>query len=328
MTALRLRIADELPPAMTTLPAQQLAAVLGGPTLFDLRKADKPPLFVSVLVHGNEPSGWDALRLLRDELEQASVVVFVGNVEAASVGRRALPGRPDFNRVWEGGDSAEAAVAEQVVAYVRAAAPRLAVDIHNNTGRNPPYAVVFRRDRPTLATARAFARRALLATQPAGVQTRRFAEFCTSVTVEVGMPDDPASTSRALAFLRRLLTDAPVPAAAVAASADDANGLALYETVARVTVSDDVVVVPDMQSFNFRTAPAGRTLATGGRLTAWTASGDCVSDRYFAVKGAATELTRPVAIGMYTADVAAARSDCLCYLLKAVPDPCPTPAAS
>ena len=309
MTAMRLRFADKLPATVAALPANELVDALGGPTLFDLRKPNKPPLFVSVLLHGNEHSGWDALRHLRDELERTSALVFIGNVHAAQAGTRALPGRVDFNRVWEGGETPEAAIAEQVVAFAQEAKPRLAVDIHNNTGRNPPYAVVFRADRDTLATARAFAQTALLATQPRGVQTRRFAQFCTALTVEVGTPCDAQSTVRATRFLRRLLADERTPT-------DDPGSLSLFETVARVMVDEEASIVPAAQRFNFRTAPAGQALATDGALEARTADGACVNDDYLLVRDSATVLAKPTAIGMYTADLAAARSDCLCYLLK------------
>ena len=172
--------------------AESLAGELGGPTPFDLRKDGQAPLFVSVPVHGNEVSSWNAVRRLAPQLAENSTPVFVGNVEAARANARALPGRMDFNRVWEGGDSPEAAVASAVTAGLR-----LVIDIHNNTGRNPPYVVVSRTDRRTLAAAGAFSRRVPLATQPHGFQTRRFARFRTALMIEVGTPDDPASTNRA-----------------------------------------------------------------------------------------------------------------------------------
>ena len=308
---MRLRFADRLPAAIAALEAPELAEALGGPTLFDLRKAGEPPLFVSVLLHGNEPSGWDAVRQLRDEVERTSVLLFVGNVEAARARLRTLPGRVDFNRVWEGGDGGDApevAIAEQVVSFAKAAKPRLAIDIHNNTGRNPPYAVLTRTDGPTLATASAFADLALLATQPKGVQTSRFAKFCPSITIEVGMPNEPASTDRTVAFLRGLLSGQ--------IAATRLGSFSLFETVARVTAGAGLTVVPCTQRFNFRTAPAGAVLASSGELSAWTSDGSRVDDRFLRVQNGATVLAKPTAIAMYTADVAAAKSDCLCYLLE------------
>ena len=309
---MKLRVETTLPRALTELPAAALADALGGPTLFDLRRTGEPPLFVSVLVHGNETSGWDAVRRLRSELTASSALLFVGNVEAARAGVRALPGRPDFNRVWEGGEWPEAQVAHAVAEYVERALPRLAVDVHNNTGRNPPYSVVTRQDAATLGTARAFAERALLATQPTGFQTGRFARFCTAVTVEVGTPDDPSSAHRAAAFLRRQLARSPTRKP----MADDAP-LAVFETVARVTLSDDAVLVPETQRFNFRTAPAGAMLLKRGTLTAHAADGADLGEVYLHNRNGATLLKRPSVLAMYTGSIQAARQDCLCYFLEA-----------
>ena len=312
---MKLEVRPELSPVVH-LPARALAEELAGPTLFDLRQEDKPPLFVSVLVHGNEPSGWDAVRNLHHELERASALVFVGNVTAAQAGVRTLPGRVDFNRVWEGGNGPEAALAAEVVAIAAAAKPKLAIDMHNNTGRNPPYAVIARTDQPTLKLARRFSNLTLFGTQPGGYQTRRFAEFCPAATVEVGTPDDPASTDRATAFLRDLLEGAPRCRRPAAPSADPSTQT-LFETAARVTVSANTRLAPDTQRYNFRTAPAGTVLAQAGTLRAWSADGREIGSGYFRRRNGATVLSAATPIAMYTPDLAAARLDCLCYLLEA-----------
>lgn len=306
---MRLRVANGLPADIAALPATDLADALGGPTLFDMRKDGAPPLLLSVLLHGNEVSGWDAVRGMRRELLGASVQLFVGNVAAAKVGRRCVPGGVDFNRVWEGGDSPEAALAEELAGLVEEAKPWLAVDIHNNTGCNPPYSVVFDADPETLGAARAFSAQALLATQPKGVQTKRLSRFCTALTVEVGQSKDPASRCRAEGFLRRLLAEQSVPVC-------DPTTLRLFETAARVTLAGDATPIPQTQAYNFRTAARGVALAEGGALAAWTADGSRVDEDYLAVDGGVTRLKRPSVLGMYTDDVEAARLDCLCYLLE------------
>ena len=309
-----LDIVNALPASLADVPATALAEELGNPTLFDLRKPDRRPLFVSVLAHGNEISGWDAVRSLIDEIRDASVMLFLGNIEAARHGVRALPGRVDFNRVWGGGDTPEASLAAEVTDYAAAAEPYLAVDIHNNTGVNPPYSVICRTDHRTLEFAGAFAERALLANQPDGFQTRRFAGFCTAITVEVGMPDDPVSTVRATRFLARLLANTPEPP-------DDAyrpESLALFKTVARVTVADCTVIEPETQRFNFRRAPVGTALTRSGALAARAADGGDIGSEYFTTDSGAAVLKRPTTIAMYTGDLESARRDCLCYFLEPI----------
>ena len=299
-----------LPAAVADLPATALADVLGGPTLFDLRRAGAPPLFVSALLHGNEISGWEALRRLAPRLASQSAMVFLGNVEAARESVRALPGRVDFNRIWEGSAAPEADVAAEVVEIATAAQPRLAVDLHNNTGRNPPYSVICRTDQPTLDAAFAFSRRALYAEQPHGFLTRRFARFCTAMTIEAGMPTEPQSTARTLRFLSNLV-DGVVPVVGAAKC-----GLTVFRTVARVSLAADAVLDPDAQRYNFHTAPAGAALTLKGALTATDAAGREVGAVYFRLVNGVTVLTRPADIAMYTGDPASARHDCLCYLLE------------
>ena len=99
-----------LPDGLLDCASAELAARLGGPTLIHLPGAREPALFVAVLTHGNEPVGWDAVRLLltrnierhgRLRLPRA-LSLFIGNVNAAAVHARHLPDQPDFNRIWPG----------------------------------------------------------------------------------------------------------------------------------------------------------------------------------------------------------------------------------
>ena len=317
---MHLNIAAALPDSLADVPASALAEELGGPTLFDLRKPNQPPLFVSVLLHGNEISGWDAVRSLLYEFRSTSSLLFLANLEAAREGVRALPSQADFNRVWEGGDTSEAAVAAEVTARVADADPYVAVDIHNNTGRNPPYAVICRNDRKTLAFAGAFADRALLASQPDGFQTRRFTRFCTAVTVEVGTPDDPDSTTRAAEYVAKLLANYPRPPADTRAP----DEVQLFETVARILVTEHTEIEPAMQHFNFRRAPAGTGLTRRGSLIARSADGEDISDEYFASGDGMAVLTRPTILAMYTRELESARRDCLCYFLEPLDPSDPT----
>jgi hypothetical protein len=83
---------DHLPPGLLEAESDALHRLLGGPTLIHLPGGRQPPLFVSVLLHGNETVGWDALRGLLSEriarfgeprLPRALSFV-IGNVAAAA----------------------------------------------------------------------------------------------------------------------------------------------------------------------------------------------------------------------------------------------------
>ncbi|MCW8949360.1 MAG: peptidase M14, partial [Sedimenticola sp.] len=81
---------DRLPDGLLSLQAHELASALGGPTLIHLQGRQTPALFISILMHGNETTGWEAMRQLlgqylvgggNRELPR-SLSLFIGNVTA------------------------------------------------------------------------------------------------------------------------------------------------------------------------------------------------------------------------------------------------------
>jgi predicted deacylase len=141
---------------------------LPGPTLLRLAGRDRGRVrVVAGTLHGNEPSGVRAIHhALRTVVPAVDVLFFVGAVEAARAeprfGRRMLPGRRDLNRCFRPphhGDGEDGRVAEAVLAQVRAAHPEAVVDLHNNTGHNPAYAIGTAVDGPRLALGALFAER-------------------------------------------------------------------------------------------------------------------------------------------------------------------------
>lgn len=334
-----LREWQELPRGLLERPAEELVSALGGPALFHLPGRSEPPLFVSVLLHGNETSGWEAVRRLlarygEDPLPRA-LSLFVGNVAAAAQDRRFLSGQPDYNRIWRGSGTPEHAMAAQVRQRMARRGLFASIDIHNNSGRNPHYACINRLERPFLQLAARFAPTVVYFTRPDTAQSNAFAELAPSVTVECGCPGDPAGIDRALQFLEKVLTlsglpDEPVP------SAD----YDLFHTVARVEIppgvdfeleesgtESDLVLRPDLQRLNFAEmlagTPIGRIrLPAGGveeLLDARDENGEQVTGRYFTLDGDRIRTRLPVMPCMLTPDPAIIRQDCLCYLMERLP---------
>ena len=317
MSSGHLSTCNTLPDGLLECPAPQLWSVLPGPTLFDLSGGRKGTLFITVLQHGNETSGWDAMRTLLRAGSAPPLMLFIANIDAARQNVRKLENQVDFNRAWEGGDSPEAAIAEEVTGRAMAAEPLAAIDIHNNTGRNPPYSVVTRTDERSLGTAAAFARRVIVIDHP-GVQTRRFSDFCTAVTVEVGTARDPSSIERASAYIAAAFAWREPPRAS-------SHELYLYRNLARILIDgEDGAVTPrqEFEAFNFERAQGGTVIANvrdGHGLKAVDESGTDVTARYLETADGKIRLRRSVIPSMYTTDVRAARADCLCYLLEALP---------
>jgi succinylglutamate desuccinylase len=184
---------DHLPPGLLDCDAATLIRHLDGPTLIHLHGQREPALFVSLLMHGNETVGWEAIRRLLPDFDVGggdrplprSLSIFIGNVRAAAAGVRHLPEQPDFNRVWPGSELPATpvhAVMRSVVDRMAARGLFASIDLHNNTGTNPHYACVNVVDNQFLHLATLFSRTVVYFTHPRGVQSLAMAELCPAGT--------------------------------------------------------------------------------------------------------------------------------------------------
>jgi succinylglutamate desuccinylase len=334
-----LRQYETLPAGLLDLPAARLGEVLPGPALIHLPGRRSPPLFVSVLLHGNEDTGWLAAQsVLRKyaaaELPRA-LSLFIGNVEAAGSGLRRLDGQPDYNRVWPGGEeppSAESAMMLQVVEAMRARGVFASIDIHNNTGLNPHYACVNRLEHDFLHLALLFSRIVVYFIRPPGVQSAAFAGLCPAVTVECGKPGAPGSVEHAAAFIEDCLHLSEFPVQPVAP-----HDIDLFHTVATVKVPEqasfgfgapeaDIDFVPELDHFNFRELNHGALFGrvrpgSPARLQVLDESGAEIGPRLFDYRHDQIALRQPLMPAMLTHDERVIRQDCLCYLMERIKTP-------
>ncbi len=328
----------EMPPQLLTLSAERLHDLLGGPTLIHLPGRREAPLFVSVLLHGNEDVGWEAVRFLlrryrpgggKRELPRA-LSLFIGNTEAAKMKLRRLPGQPDYNRVWPGSElppTAEHALMEQVVATMARRGVFASVDLHNNTGLNPHYACINVIRNEALHLAALFSRIVVYFTRPKGVQSMAMTELCPSVTLECGKVGQARGVEHAAEFLDACLhlshlPDHPVPA----------QDIDLFHTVAVVKIppqvsfgfgcgNRDLCLPGDLERLNFRELPAGTFFGlvrpgVAHPLDVRNELDHDVTDRYFAVEKGELVTRTPVMPAMLTRDEMVIRQDCLCYLME------------
>jgi len=326
---------DTLPEPLLVAQPAQLADLLGGPTLIHLSGRRVQPLFISVLLHGNETTGFFAVQKLLQryhnrELPRA-LSLFVGNVEAARNGVRRLAGQPDYNRVWPGSEwepCPEQRMMAAITDIMRARQPFASVDVHNNTGVNPHYACVNRVDHRFIRLGSLFSRTLVYFTRPRGVQSTAFADFCPAVTVECGKVGQTAGVDHALEFLDACMHLSGIPDTPVAAHDVD-----LFHTVATVKVpraysfgftdpEADIHFIEDLDRFNFRELPAGTVLArlndsvTGQPLEATDEEGRDVSEVYFEAVDGEVRTRRRVMPSMFTLDERVIRQDCLGYLME------------
>jgi len=313
---------------------QELAAALGGPTLVHLRGQRDDALVVSSLLHGNEPAGWRAMTGLLHELLRSGrpvgrdVLWFIGNVDAAAKGARRLHHQLDFNRIWSGlGDTEVEHIAQDVLARFAAQPTFATVDIHNTTGRNPPYACVTSMTGGHLELARKFSDICVFADQQMGRFTEACSKLGSSITIECGTPDHLEGSLRAQSLLTQLLD-----ADAAARLDDHGADMVLYESFATVTIDDDVSVgfdkavdtdvrfTPDLDASNFARIAAGTPL---GRINShgWnglrvrSAGQEVQRDDVFVVDDGVLKAKVDLVPQMLTPDPVIIHQDCLCYLL-------------
>ena len=333
-----LNIKRRLPQGLLSAAPAELAELLGGPSLFHLDGQRQPALFISVLLHGNETTGFEAIKRVLTKYEPAgggrplprSLSLFIGNVEAAAEGRRRLDGQPDFNRIWpsiDAADTPERRMMVQIVEEMRKKGVFLSLDFHNNTGLNPHYACVNSLHHEFLQLAALFSRVATYFRVPRGVQSLTFSEFCTSATIECGPIGQESGIQHAAEFMDACLHLSYLPDHQVAA-----HDLDLFHTIARVTLlpevsfsfdgsQADLMFAPKIDHLNFTELQQGRAI---GRLRegvdmplrAISETGQDVTSECFQVLDQVIYTHRKVMPSMLTMDSRVIRQDCFCYLME------------
>ena len=326
-----LTVLESLPPGLLALEAHELHRVLAGPTLFHLPGRREPPLFVSVLLHGNETTGWIAVREVLRRWEGRSLPralsLLVGNVAAAREGVRRLDGQPDHNRIWDGGETPEHHMAREVLEHVRRRGMFAGVDVHNNTGVNPHYACVNVLDHRHLHLAALFGRTVVYFIRPASVASMALSGLGPAVTLECGQPGEPHGIEHAVDYLTGCLNLLELPTHPVAES-----DLDLFHTVAVMTVPPEVEIgfgpgtpglqlAPDLDRMNFRELPPGTVLGwtpPGAALPVQVRdeSGHDVAARYLEVDAGELRTHSAFMPSMFTLDLRVIRQDCLGYVME------------
>ena len=325
-----------------------LHKVLAQPTLIHLKGKKQQPLFVSVLLHANEDTGFFAIQALLKRYKNKplprSLSIFFGNIEASKKGVRHLNDQPDYNRVWPGSDypdCEETRLMQNVVDSISARKPFASIDIHNNTGKNPHYGCINKLDSDFLYLASLFSHIVVFFETPKGVQTMAMSEFCPAVTLECGKPHLAHGVEHATDFVETVLHLEKIEP-----HATHKSDIEIYHTVARVTIPEtnsfsfaatssdfdtsnnadnkdnsDITFVPDIDRINFTKLPANTVFGkirpqSNARLIAWDDHERDVSDNYFVIDGDNLTLSKSLMPAMLTLDKKIVRQDCLCYLME------------
>ncbi len=323
---MKVALLQTLPPGLLDLDATELASALGGPALIHVTGQQEPPVLVSVLLHGNETSGWDGVRQLlqRHPIPARSVILLIGNVAAAAQGVRKLPHQQDFNRIWQDAGGEEGQLRTSVMAALDGVDLHAVVDLHNNTGWNPVYGLVSQLDADSLGIATLFSHRVVHIIEPVTTLARAFDHRCPAVTMELGPVGVPAHVERVTTDLETLLTLPHRPA-------PNLKSLTLYRSLGRVEIADCVpfsfldeqpktpLVLTGSEEMNFRTLAEGSLFAVCEQNNVLRVTGpgqhDITSD-CFVRMGNRIVTRKPLVVAMYTMSKPAISQDCLCYFME------------
>jgi hypothetical protein len=340
MTDLFHRFEDyaDLKPLLEASDEEVLVTLEGKPALIRIPGTSSSPRarLLSCLLHGNEDSGYRAvLDILRKEVRQPyDLWVFIGNVRAASTdgwfANRFLDDQEDFNRVWglEPQTTRMRRCAAEVLDILHTEADlEAAIDVHNNTGDNPFYAILPRWSPEGLHLAATCTDLILLWNLRAHTMMEALADTCPSIALECGRAGVPAHAGFAREAVDRLLAadfDGPLRRPA-----------RTYEMLARVEVRPevafafggaltedlDLVLEPGLDSSNYGMLFAGTVLghvpADGAMpLIATDMAGHDVTVSLFEIRGGAVVISQDVTPVMMVTTVRQTRQDCLFYVAR------------
>ncbi|MBR9825683.1 MAG: peptidase M14 [Alphaproteobacteria bacterium] len=323
---------DQLPDRLLTLAPTEIRRVFPDPTLIHMPGGKGQPVFLSLLLHGNETTSFFVLqrlaRWLRSHAQPRPLLIFVGNVHATEAGKRHLDGQPDFNRVWNGGNTPTHHLAQRVLDRIKAARPFAAIDIHNNTGTNPFYGCINALSPDFLHLGALFGPTLVYFRNPPSVITMALCDLCPAITVEAGKPGEAAGIERAFDLV---LDTLHLQAFRTKGLERDVK---VFHTVGRMEIedsqrfgfspsSDAPLLFPEaMDHWNFCPKQAGERFAqlseAGQPLRVFNAAREDITARFFERRPDGIYLTRDITPSMITLDSTIIRDDCFGYLMEEV----------
>ena len=331
-----LTVLDKLPDGLLTKEAHELYEFLSGPTLIHLPGIEEAPLFVSVLLHGNETTGWEAVKSYLADYQKnnqslpRAMSLFIANVSAAKMHKRRLSGQLDYNRVWAEHPSAEGQMMTQILQQMKQRKIFASIDFHNNTGKNPHYACINRKDHDFFQLAHLFSRTVVYFITPDTVQSMAFSKLCPAVTVECGQPEHKHGVEHAKNYLHKAMSLGQFTSQALHPEDFDLyHTMAIVKVVPQYNISFapaeplDIHFDADVDRLNFTAVASGTRIAATTVdevmcLQAVNEQGVDVTQRYFELRDNEIRTKIPVMPSMLTTKEEIIKQDCLCYLMERI----------
>jgi len=335
----RLNIINELPDAFLDISYRDIKKIFEQPTLIHLKGHKSPALFVSILLHGNEFSGLEIMQKIFKKYQTDNGYIlprdlwlFVGNVDAAELGLRAIDGQVDFNRAWPGTPEPQTDTAKLITkVFETINKDRLfaAIDLHNNTGQNPHYGCITDVTEENKYLCTFFNHIGMVFKSPKGVSTMAFDGICPAITLECSTPGNKPAEEKAFALLDDLMHMDHFPTKSLAK-----HDLQLVRNSATVKINKDVtfsfddensisdsdlILVKNFDHHNFTMLEKGEVFAhtkVDKPLLIMSPEGEDITSKIIQNKNGSLSLKTAMMPAMITMDKSIVLQDCLCYLLE------------
>jgi succinylglutamate desuccinylase len=326
---MQFKVLKEVPSGFLNIPSDQLGLVLDGPCLIDLEQSGKPYIFLSAMLHGNEPTGLKVVQRLLNKYKEElpfSFLILIGNVDAAKHKVRYLADQMDFNRIWNGGDSPEEKWASQVLEYIYAKKPIWGLDMHNNTGKNPLYACINHLHDELFRLSGAFSDKVVYFETPEEALGVALSKEFPAITLECGHIGDIEGLERSFLYVDTLLQKKSLDELPY----NPRFKLYEVEAVVKVRESLDIYVgndvcenavsfLPHLEELNFAVATKGSVIAHSLEKTSpVTIEGvnyTSLHDDYLKYENGELRLIKDVVPSMISLNPTIIRQDCLGYFM-------------
>ena len=332
-----------LPEGLLSLSADQLYSKIQNHTLIHLKGKIERPVFISILQHGDEYTGWDALKDYLNNHQHVlprSLSILFGNIQAARFNLRQLDNQADFNRCWPSHLNLQSPVVNtmaEITEKMKQRKPFASVDIHNNSGRNPHYSGINKLDSEFINLASLFSDTMIYFTSPSGIQSSAFAQFCPSVTVECGLSGASDGKEQTHTFLELLLSQSnllKVPGILehqrvykIQATVKIKQGIDFSFT----DTDSDLCLTRDLDVLNFHKIEAGEVFATLKNTSKNNKTNNedmpfiiidennqTIKNDYFEIKDGQVLCSKSFVPAMITQSISAIKNDCLCYIMQPI----------
>lgn len=328
---MKLNILHCVPERFYTIDVTEVHRLLGGPTLLHLEGEQDDPIFISTLLHGNETTSFLVLQKLlkeyKDKKLPRTLLIFFGNTLAASHGIRHLPDQPDYNRIWEQGETEEHLLATEVFCYAKQFKLFANIDIHNNTGKNPFYACINSIYDQNLHLASLFSKEVVYFTEPSSVQSLAFAQLCPSTTLEAGLPGKPEGVEYVYKFLKKVLSLSEFKANF------DRSMVDIFHTIGRMKVDKSVEIdfkddprtdldasfIHNFDELNFTEVPKSTVLGyvnNSESVRVINNKDEDVTREYLEIEGKQLVTQKKIIPSMFSKDIYVVKEDCLGYIME------------